>query len=474
MIFEYKIYFNNKRNLFFLLIILIAIFSTLSCGKRNNILKDHGNSIDTLKVVTLYGPISFFDYRGEKMGIDYENVRKFAEDEGMVLEIEIAHNINELIDFLKSGKAYLAAYPVPSIAEYNSEVIHCGNKEITRQVLLQRKSDTKIDDVTELIGKDIYVEKDSKFHYRLVNLNEELGGGINIIPLNNDTIIQEDIIKMVSNGKIDFAVADSEIASLYQASYPNIDMSLKLSSDQSASWAVALGLDSLAAKINRWENRTHSSEFVKEIYKRYYDKTLVDNFDDNLSYFKNIKLNKGQPVSKYDDLFKKYASDSGYDWKLLAAIAFCESRFNPLVESRFGAYGLMQVMPATANAVGIDPSSLGSPELNIKAASRILSRLDKAFKDKIKDPDERVKFVVASYNSGAGHILDAMRLAQKNGMDSQKWTGNVSIAALMKSRPEYYNDPVVKNGYFRGRETIDFVDHVMSIYNYLDSSIPKQ
>ena len=131
----------------------------------------------------------------------------------------------------------------------------------------------------------------------------------------------------------------------------------------------------------------------------------------------------------------------------------------------------MQVMPATSGAVGVDPGSLGDPDANVKAASKIISKLDKAFANKVEDRNERLKFVVAAYNSGLGHIYDAMALAEKHGMDPAKWTGNVSIAALMKSRPEYYNDPVVKNGYFRGRETVDFVDHVTGIYNYLQETL---
>ena len=449
-------------------------FITLAMAhcKRGNENTHHGNDIDTLKVVTLYGPTSFFNYRGEYMGIDYENVRRFAEDEGYVLEIKALNNINELINSLKNREAHLAAYHIPFISEYNQDIIYTGPREVTNQLLVQRKNkDGQIKDVTELIGKEVYVEKNSKYHYRLLNLDEELGGGIDIKTIENDTIVSEDFLEMVNSGKIDYAVVDSSIASIYASAFPNLDLSLPISTDQASFWAVAPGLDSLAVKIDTWENRTHSSEYVKEIYKRYYDQMNSDNFDATLSYFKNKDISKGKPVSSYDNLFKQYASTAGYEWPLLAAIAFCESRFNPTVASRFGAYGLMQVMPATAGAVGIDPGSLGSPEINVKAAARILAKLNQALKNKVDDPEERMKFVVAAYNSGLGHIYDAMALAEKNGMDPQKWTGNVSIAALMKSRPEYYTDPVVKNGYFRGRETVDFVDHVTGIYNYIQSNL---
>lgn len=451
--------------------VLFILLFLSQCTRNSNSFNHHGNDIDTLKVVTLYGPLSYFNYRGDLMGIEYENVRRFANDEGMELEIKPVNNINEIISELKSGRAHLAAYPVPSISEFNNEILHCGPIEISTQILIQRDSKNKIKDVTELIGKDIYVQKDSKYYYRIKNLNDEIGGGINIITIDNDTIDSEDLLKMVSLGEIDYAVADSNLASLYKNAYQNIDTTLKLSSEQAASWAVGKGLDSLAAKINRWENQTHSSETVRGIYKRYYDQNLKGLLDANLSYFKKLDFSKNKNISDYDHLFKKYAPLTGYDWELLAAIAFCESRFNPHVESRFGAYGLMQVMPSTAQSIGINPASLGIPDQNILAASRIISKLDQTLKERIPGKNERIKFVVAAYNSGLGHIYDAMTLAQKNGMDPHKWNGNVSITALMKSHPEYYNDPDVKHGYFRGRETVDFVDNVISIYHYLNSKL---
>ena len=456
-----------------LIFVALIILSAVSC-RHNEAGEDHGSNIDTLKVVTLYGPTSFFNYREDIMGIDYENVKRFAEEEGMVLEISPLKNIADLIEALKSGEAHLAAYPVPLISEFNEDVIYCGHREISRQILVQNKYNEQVSDVTDLIDKDIYVENNSKYLYRLQNLNEELGGGINIIPIDNDTIDTEDLLQMVNLKEIPFTVVDSEIASLYKQAFPSLDFSLSLSSDQASSWIVAPGLDSLAAKIDRWDNRTNSSEFVKNIYRRYYQDTINEDFDSNLDYFKNKKLQKGEPVSSFDNLFKKNSSIAGYDWKLLAAIAFCESKFNPAAMSRFGATGLMQVMPVGARQFKVDAASLANPVENVFVAAKILSSHNKKFEKLVEDPQERMKFVVAAYNSGIAHIYDAMALAEKHGLNSQKWNGNVSVASLMKSRPEYYNDPVVKYGYFRGRETVDFVDRVMTIYNYLNENINEK
>lgn len=454
----------------FLLIGFTLILSCHSGSHGNHDNENRGQNIDTLKVLTIYGPTSFFEYRGEFMGIDYENVRRFAKENNMELEIEAVPNVNEIITRLKEGKAHMGAYPVPQIAEYNDEVIYCGPQQVSWQVLVQKKSENSVKDVTELIGHDIYVGKGSKYQYRLNNLNEELGGGLNIIPFENDTIIEEDFLKMVSRGEIPFTVVDSETAKINERDYPDLDFNLPVSLEQGASWVVAPGLDSLALKVDQWEHKNHDSDIVKEIYKRYYESGKSDSNESVLSYFKDKREKGEKSVSPFDGLFKKYSKVTGYDWELLAAIAFCESRFNPNTTSRFGATGLMQVMPSSASAFGLSPSSLSNPETNINAATRILSYLDKTLQSKVENPEERIKFVIASYNSGLGHIYDSMALAEKQGLDPQKWYGNVGVAVLMKSRPEYFNDPVVKHGYFRGRETADFVERVFSIYHYLKGS----
>lgn len=462
------------RKIFFpLLIVTVLWLIGESCSGGHQSAADASEGPDTLHVATLYGPTSYFNYRGEDMGIEYENIRRFAKEEGMVLDLHVARNISDLIDMLQQGQVDVAAYPIPFISEFNEGIIYCGPREVTSQVLLQKKTKDKVTDVTELIGKEIFVEENSKFQYRLQNLDEELGGGIKIRPIESDTIDSEDLMEMVDKGEIEYAVIDSDIAELNKSLYPDIDASLRVSLEQASSWAVGPGLDSLAVKIDNWEKKNHNSDIVKDIYKKYYERGKTDTPEADLSFFLKKGLKKGDAVSPYDNLFKQYAKTAGYDWEFLAAVAYCESNFNPSAQSRFGATGLMQVMPISATSVGVNPESLMSPDQNVLAGAKIISSLDKALEKRVPDKDERMKFVLASYNSGLGHIYDSMALAEKQGLDPEKWIGNVSIAVLLKSRPEYYNDPVVKHGYFRGRETADFVYRVLSTYHYLKNLSSK-
>lgn len=467
-----KICLINKIKVHLFFVTIICLFSVYSFSCHNNgTHNEEGLTQDTLRVVTLYGPTSYFIYQGEELGYDFENIRKFAEDEGMVLELHVANSMTNLLEDLKTGKSDIAAYPVPKIGEYNDMVIHCGPIEITTQVLVQPVVENKkiIDDVTDLIGKTIWVENKSKYHYRLLNLNEELGGGIIIHPVSNDSIDAEDLLVMVAEGKIPLTIVDSDIASLNKSYYPNIDVSLKVSLDQASSWAVSINNDSLARILNIWEKKYGESELGKKIYKKYFEISKNENLLENHDILAEIKLKRGSSLSPYDSHFKKYAPLSGFDWQLLASIGYNESRFNNSAESRFGAVGVMQLMPSTANSLGFSSESLQNPESNINAAAKLLNILDKSLSLKVEDPEERIKFVVAAYNSGLGHIYDAIALADKYGLNSQKWFGSVRETALLKSKPEYFTDPLVKNGYFRGRETVEFVDNVMKVYNYYKS-----
>jgi membrane-bound lytic murein transglycosylase F len=141
------------------------------------------------------------------------------------------------------------------------------------------------------------------------------------------------------------------------------------------------------------------------------------------------------------------------------------------VESRVGAYGLMQIMPETGKRFRIDITA--SPANNIKAGAKNINWLHGIFDPKIPDENERTKFILAAYNAGPGHILDAMKLAEKNGKDPRKWEDNVAVWLLKKSEPQYYNDTIVKNGFFKGKESIAFVNDVLERYEHYKNIIPE-
>lgn len=414
-------------------------------------MKDSGE----LVVLTLNSSISYFDYRGEPMGFQYELAKQFAQSLGVKLKVKTARNTKELVHMLQQGEGDLIAYPLPISKKLKDSIAFCGEDIITHQVLVQRNSTKNLKaltNVTELIGKNIYV-KPGKYLNRLKNLNKELGGGILIHEVSNDSITIEDLIMQVSNGTIDYTICDNDLARLNKTYYINLNISLPVSFDQRASWAVRKTSPLLAEAANEWHKTNMTSPAYKASTKRYFENSK------RLPHGPILSIKDGK-ISHFDHLFKKYADEIEWDWRVIASLAYNESNFDTTAVSWVGAKGLMQLMPKTARAMGVPEGKEQNAEESIKAATKYLALLAKSF-SKVTDPNEKIKFILASYNAGIGHVFDAMALAEKYGKNRYVWNDNVETYILLKSNEEYFNDPVCKNGYFRGRETYNFVKDIL-------------
>lgn len=165
-------------------------------------------------------------------------------------------------------------------------------------------------------------------------------------------------------------------------------------------------------------------------------------------------------ISTYDHLFKEAAAATGWDWRLIAAVCYQESGFDPNARSGAGACGLMQLMPSTAAQYGVTREEIYQPEKNVRVAAKCIRALQRAFDD-IRSTEERIHFVLASYNGGQGHVRDAMALCRKYGGNPQRWQ-DVSRYIYGLQQPNYYRDPVVKYGYMIGSETADYVVKVVT------------
>jgi membrane-bound lytic murein transglycosylase F len=226
---------------------------------------------------------------------------------------------------------------------------------------------------------------------------------------------------------------------------------------QRSSWAVRKTTPELASAINQWFENNEKQSGYQGIIKRYFEMSKMPG-DEPAPL-----LGNGQ-ISLYDDLFKKYANEIGWDWRLLASIAFQESKFYTDRTSWAGAAGLMGLMPKTVEIFGLSQDSIFSPEENLKAGVKLIGRLNRSFSS-IEDPNERIMFIVAAYNSGSGHIYDAQALAEKYGKNATKWT-DVEEFLKLKNYPEYYNDSVCKSGYFRAKQTVFYLHSVMERWAY--------
>ena len=393
------------------------------------------------------------------MGVDYSLVKRLAQDKGMELELKVAPGLQRMIEMLDSGLVDLIAYPVPVTGEYKDRIAACGPVSETYQVLVQprRAGVELINDVTSLPGHDVYVEKGSRYYFRMHNLNDELGGGINIHAIDRDTLITEDLIEMVSDGTIPLTVIDSDIARLNRTYYPNLDVSLALSFPQRSAWGVSPGNRWLADSIDSWISDDKPRDTRRQLLRRYFE------LSKNSPSTADIDFTKGK-ISPFDHIFKTHAASIGYDWRLLASQGYVESQFDSTRTSWAGAKGIMQIMPSTARAYGSTADKITSVDNCVETSTLILKDLNKSLSKLVPDDTERIKFVLAAYNAGLAHIYDAIALARKLGYNPEVWDGNVAECLLLKSHPEYYNDPVCKFGYFRGRQTTTYVNQVIAFY----------
>ncbi len=411
-----------------------------------------------LRVLTMSGPASYFNYREEIMGFQYELAKSFAKSLNLKLKIIVASNENEMVQKLLDKQADIIVYNLPVTKQYRRYLTYCGQRNVTHQVLVQRKDSNTIRDVTQLVGKKVYA-KSEKYLTRLYNLNQELGGNaIDVQPVYNEEVSVEDLCQQVAEGKIDYTICDNDLARINAQFNTKLDVNMEISLNQNAAWATRKDTPLLAEAADKWHKANiNTKEYQISIHK-YFEFAQI-----NQMYNPIMDITTGH-ISKYDMYFKLYAEDIKWDWRMLASLAYQESKFNPDVVSWAGARGIMQLMPRTARAMGIPADKLNDVEYSVKGAVRYIATLDKTFKD-VKNRKERIKFILAAYNAGYTHIRDAQALAKKHGKDPQLWE-DVGHFVLLKSQRKYFSDPVCKAGYLRGGETYNFVKEINLRYEF--------
>jgi membrane-bound lytic murein transglycosylase F len=474
------------RKLIFLSAILATTLSSCSwkqnSAKSSNII-NISFDLDSIKkrgrliAVTDFNSTNYFIYKGEPMGFHYELLRSFSDHLGIDLEILAENNPDNAYSLLISGKADLLAVGLNADSSGRDGIQRTKPIAETRQVLVQRKpaswrtlsrddyERSLIRNISSLAKQKVYVQKGSSRAGQLHSLENEINDTITVIEVPYES---EKLIQNVASGKIDYTVCDENVAVVNATYYPGIDIGTPVSLPDSISWGLrSSNSDSLSRELNRWISAYRKTESYAVLYAKYFKNTRSSKMVRSDYY----ALNTGK-VSKYDDMIRHFSAVIEWDWRLLASLIFQESGFKPDVRSWAGAYGLMQIMPVTGRNFGIDITS--SPENNMKAGIQYINWLYSIFGPKISDENELINFILAAYNAGSGHILDAMKLTEKNGMDPEKWDGNVALWVLKISDPRYYNDTVVKNGYFKGRESVAFVSQVLNRYEHYKNIIPEE
>jgi membrane-bound lytic murein transglycosylase F len=450
---------------------------------------------DTLVVLTTFNSTSYFIYRGEPMGFEYELLREFARASDLEFRAAVMREQPDLLDALRQGEGdVLAARVIPTI-RLERGFSFTRPVYSTRPTLVQRTGPPSeaglpaiaesllawperpagdpvqlrarpITSPAELAGTAVRVPRRSPYRAVLAELSDTISGDIEIIEVAGDSTT-ETLVRQVARGEIELAVSQENLAMLKQSYFENLEVTPAVGPTHPVAWVVRRSSPDLRQRLDEWLAGKANDGTIDRLYRKY--------FVDRRGYRERIEseylTSATGRLSPYDQLFQRYAPQLGWDWRLLAAQAYQESRFEPAARSWAGAQGILQLMPGTARDLRV--RNVNDPEQNVDGAVRFLQQLTARWTERIPDPTERLKFVLASYNTGPGHVDDAQRLTEKHGGDPTRWD-EVAYWLLQKSKRAVYTDPVVRYGFSRGLEPVLYVQKILERFEHYREFVPVE
>jgi membrane-bound lytic murein transglycosylase F len=421
----------------------------------------------SLRLLTRNNALSYFMYKGEDFGFDRDLVKMFAKGQGLRLEIVVPPSRDLLIPWLLEGRGDMIAATMSVTPERLEEIKFSKPYLFVKEFLIQNTAGPKLKNLEDLKGHSIHVRKSSSYYSTLQGLQKDYGP-FEIVNV-SENIETERLLAQIASKEIAFSVADSTIFEIEQRYHDNIEAAFPLPMrnhecrkdddtcryQQDIAFGVRPNNPTLMNKLNTFISKTYRGLEYNMAIKRYFKNK------------KRIKLSKEKntlitgEISPYDHAIKKYAKKYEFDWRLLAAQMYQESRFNPKAESWAGAQGLFQLMPRTARSLGI--KRLHLPEQNIHAGVKYLRQLFNQTESSLQ-LRQRTRFALAAFNVGYGHLSDARRLAKRLKLDPDRWFRNVEKAMLLLEKPQYYKK--ARYGYCRGTEPVKYVSEIQLRYEH--------
>lgn len=417
-----------------------------------------------LRMITRNNALTYFIHQGREIGFEYEMMRRFAEQQGLRLEIVIPPSHDEVIDYLNDGRGDIVAAAMTITDDRERQAVFSKAYMEVDEVVVVRTADSTVARPQDLSGKTIHLRASSSFYGSLKQLQQTVPG-ITIVTLPEDTETEE-VLAAVEEGTYDITVSDSNLLQVEQAYGRQLRSAFSVKPAQ-LGWAVRNNNEELLTALNDFIDTEYKGLFYNMMLRRYFrnQRNIGRALDSKRSDITGT-------ISPFDTTIKKYASRFDLDWRLIVAQMYQESKFNPTVESWVGAQGLMQVMPATARELGVGDVTKPEPAIHagVKYLSQMLNRFDKQI-----PLEERIRFALAAYNAGYGHVLDARRLASQSGLDPDQWFDNVEVGIRMLEKPEFFRK--ARYGYCRGGEPAQYVRLIQSRYeayvNVLEASSPQ-
>jgi membrane-bound lytic murein transglycosylase F len=441
--------FLTMRRLLALLLMTHVLLGGCSKNKALERILESG----TITIITRNNAHCYYTYRDQEMGLEYDLAKAFADFLGVELKLMVAKSTDQLFRALERGEADVAAASM-TVTPSRSKLADFSEGYLTvEQMVITHRKNGGVKSLDDLAGKTLHVHRGSSRQDSLQALRQR---GVQVKTKIKRGLPEEGLIEAVSEGKVEATVADSNVALLNRRYYPNVRIAFTLGEPQSIGWAVKTGEKALLRRINEFFNRIRDIGTFEELYQRYY--AYVERFDhlDIKNFIQRVETH----LPRYESTIKEAAERYGFDWRLISALVYQESQFNPWARSFKGAKGLLQLTEPTAEEMGV--KNLLNPRESIMGGVRYLKSLHDLY-DGASEPD-RTLIALAAYNVGKGHIIDARQLARNMDLDPNKWASLEKTLPLLQ-QPKYYE--ASKYGYCRGGQPVYHVRNIATYYDIL-------
>jgi len=415
-----------------------------------SVIKEH----KVLRLLTRNSAATYFVWRGELVGFEYDLARELANRLGVGLEVVVPPTRAALLTWLRQGRGDIVAAGLNPTAERERRGVAFSRPyDYERQVLVGRAADSMLTTRDGLAGRTVVVRRSSSYWDAIERLRRgDRGEGVDVtlVPAPEE-LETEAILDSVASGSYDLTVADSHLLAIERSRSEDLRELFPVSDSLPHAWAVRAEDVALRKAIDDFFTREYRGLFYNLTYDKYFGNERRIN-----SHVEQRTSRTGQ-VSPFDGIIRKYAGEYSFDWRLIAAQMFEESRFDPRARSFAGALGLMQVLPRTAEGFGVRGPSLVDPDTGTYAGVMYLAHVEQLVTG-AATPDDRLWFTLASYNAGWGHVEDARRLAVRLGVDPDVWFHEVETIMPLLARAKYHRTS--RHGYCRCSEPVRYVRRI--------------
>ena len=417
---------------------------------------DQIKTLGELRVVTRNSPLAY--YRGADdapEGPEYELARQFADELGVKLTIMPVHSYAEIYGALASGRAHLAAAALKVPAKPIPNVEFGPVYQRVREHLVYRRGALRPGSLAQIGDGDLEIAAGGSHAKTLRAARDSLP---NLAWVENASTDSQVLLDGVADGSIDYTIADSTEFALAHDAHPDLRIAFDLSGSQSLAWAASARDPGFLRYVNSYFARLNSNGQLAAIVKRYYGRSEDLEFAGAPGFMRHLQSR----LPLYKKWFEEAAAQSSQDWRLLAAIGYQESKWNPGASSASGAKGLMQLTTDTATATNV--TNPADARQSIFGGARYFRQVYAKIPSHVPEPD-RTWFALAAYNIGYGHLEDARVLAQKARRDPDSWQDVREFLPLLEQE-EWYTQ--TENGYARGWEPVRYVDNVRDYRDMLE------